>query len=560
MMGQCASGAQNAFAFASAVKSGRMPDVSTLTYQGVFNEHFFYAGQPAQAMLEANSFPIVGKDGTQWLAIYLKSVLDGRPRDATPIDLSVVIDISGSMGAGMAYSEESRCRSRLDCAKQAVAWLVREVLRADDRIALSLFNTEGHRIHNLTQIDQMDKDEWLQACDAIRKNGGTTLSAGMTVGREAFGTEAEDGSSSGRARRILFLTDMAEMGATELGEQIARYAAEDVFVSIVGMGVEFNAELTETVTKNKGSIYSSATSAEELREIIVSDFDVNSFPAAFDVELSIRSGDLKVDAVYGTPFDHHDRPDPTLTWSEEHHSLHTPHARAAAEALVNSGSNTSAQGSAQALSSAIRAALPPDCVAKVLGELEPPKQSVTEVNTFFPGHVTLGCIKGGLVLVRLASLPGAQAPLSRSLQLSLQYSDRAGTAHVQTDTVGFETAYQAGSFAWEGDDEADGRLARGLEKGLLLQRYVEICRAHLELAHAWNPETHDAEQTCATLSERLGEVMTALEDERVRAREKEAGREEEDKVRESMEKFVENFGKAIGRQLEGGGWGGRPGG
>eukprot|EP00961_Rhodomonas_salina_P086266 1159415-Rhodomonas_salina.2 len=49
------------------------------------------------------------------------------------------------------------------------------------------------------------------------------------------------------------------------------------------------------------------------------------------------------------------------------------------QALVNSGSNTSAQGSAQALSSAIRAALPPDCVAKVLGELEPPKQSVVSV-------------------------------------------------------------------------------------------------------------------------------------------------------------------------------------
>ncbi len=61
-------------------------------------------------------------------------------------------------------------------------------------------------------------------------------------------------------------------------------------MSIVGMGVEFNAALTETVTKNRGSLYSSATSLEELRQIVVDDFPFNSFPAAFDVNLSIRSG------------------------------------------------------------------------------------------------------------------------------------------------------------------------------------------------------------------------------------------------------------------------------
>mmetsp|Transcript_66028 Transcript_66028/g.137566 ORF Transcript_66028/g.137566 Transcript_66028/m.137566 type:complete len:532 (+) Transcript_66028:198-1793(+) len=528
-MGNCASGAQNAFAFAAAVEGGHIPDVSTLTYQGVFNEHLFYAGEPATGIMEATSFPIM-KDGKPWLAIYLKSLLDGQPRDATPIDLSVVIDVSGSMSCGMSNEEGNACGnalSRLDCAKRAVSWLVKEVLRPNDRIALSTFNNTGHRLHGLTELAAMDKERWLEACDTLTPSGGTTLCAGMEIGREAFGNDP-DSSSTSRTRRILFLTDMQEMGAGELGKDIAKYAAEDVFVGIVGMGVEFNADLTDTVTKNKGSIYSSATNVEELRQIIVDDFDFNSFPAAFDVSLSIRSGDLDVEAVYGTPFDHSDRADLTVGWSEDRHQLYAPESRAAAESLI-------------LCSLSAGAPLPMDCVSKVISRLDPPRQSVTEVNTFFPGRVTDSCIKGGLVLVQLAPKAGGVPVSASSLELTLEYTDRAGKGHTQTDpAISFATPYMSGSLAGQ-----DARIAHGLEKGLQLHAYCQICREHMELASSTRKEQlGDVEDVCVRLEQQLGEVKATLSDQRFLAFDAAMA----DKLCHSADAFIESFASAVGRE------------
>merc|ERR1719330_642045 len=116
-----------------------MPSVETITYQGVFNEHLFSVGPPeGERILVAECFPVAHR-GEHWLAVFLKSVFDGKPRGATPIDLSVVIDISGSMSGTMERVNDNSATdlSRLAHAKQGVEWLVKEVLRDDDGIAVS---------------------------------------------------------------------------------------------------------------------------------------------------------------------------------------------------------------------------------------------------------------------------------------------------------------------------------------------------------------------------------------------------------------------------------------
>ena len=78
-------------------------------------------------------------------------------------------------------------------------------------------------------------------------------------------------------------------------------AEEGVYISIVAMGAEFNSSLTETVTKNKGSNYFCATTDEDLHECLVKDFDFNMFPAAFEINLSVRTSDMEV--AGGVPWD-----------------------------------------------------------------------------------------------------------------------------------------------------------------------------------------------------------------------------------------------------------------
>merc|ERR1712023_583875 len=116
-----------------------MPARDTLTYQGAFNEHTYYVGPPEESnVLTARPFPMVHK-GQPWIAVFLKSMLDGKPRGPEPLDLSIVIDISGSMQSNMDQGDAGHM-NRLDCAKLGTEWIVREVLRDDDAVAVSSFN------------------------------------------------------------------------------------------------------------------------------------------------------------------------------------------------------------------------------------------------------------------------------------------------------------------------------------------------------------------------------------------------------------------------------------
>lgn len=449
-MGAAASGAQDAHGFANAVQGGYMPDADTLTYEGVFNEHCYAVGEEEKTRAVATQcFPLVHQ-GEPWLAVFLKSVFDGKPRGVMPIDLSIVIDVSGSMNGGMGYGSSSG-GSRLQHAQRAVEWLVYQVLRADDAVAVSAFERHGHTLQPLTRRAEIGED-FLQPIYALTAGGGTTLAAGMQVGRELLGTDF----SEPRHRRILFLTDMGEMGAVELGDMIKSNAADGVYVSIIAMGAEFNASLTETVSKNKGSNYFCATNETQLRECLVTDFDFNMFPAAFEINVSVRSGALEVSGVYGTPFDTKEVQDLVQKWNPTTNQFYKPCVQKAAKELFLA-------------SHRIRRPLPLSLVGHIIDFLEPPLTSITEVNTMFPSRLEAdGSMKGGVILIRLHRLMATSSP--QPLQVELKYEDTFGCAFTQMEDVDMPA----------GSDFMDDRYSAALTKALLLQRFVQVCREHMQ--------------------------------------------------------------------------------
>eukprot|EP01052_Picozoa_sp_SAG31_P040760 SAG31_NODE_5989_length_2224_cov_1.316706_1_plen_383_part_00 len=375
----------------------------------------------------------------------------------------------------------------------------------------------------------------------------------MKIGRAALEDDSTaDNAADTRARRILFVTDMLEMRADDLSGQIAGYAEESVFVSIVGMGVEFNAGLTSVVAKNKGSIYSSATSEDELRSIIVDDFAYNTFPVAYDVNLSIRSGDVCVEETFGTPWDAETCVDKQLRWDEDHHSLHPPGSRTAAGRLMLS-------------SAAAGAALPVECIAKVISDLEEAQQTLTEINTFFPGHINEadGCsIKGGLVLVKLGpQLHDNPDTGTRQLELTLKYTNLVGKQCVQTQRVALNQEDHADfrtdvglqcSTMSELDVEAN-RVCRSLCKAALLQKYVCRCQAAMDVinnsgisAEPLQTVAQQSQQQTESIAEaavdQLQQELTAVHDSIVTRFEHDS---QMISVAESIVHFREQFGKAM---------------
>jgi len=262
---------------------------------------------------------------------------------------------------------------------------------------------------------------------------------------------------------------MGEMNSVDLGNQIKENAAASVYVSILGMGLEFNSELTETVTKNKGSNYFCATNMDQLEDIVLKDFDYNFFPAAFDINMNVRCGSLDVKHVFGTPFDTEDRENLTVRWGGANNHQYPETSRLAASRLTY-------------YSHSLRQPLPEPMIGKIIDQLQPPKESITEVNTMFPSRICDdGAMKGGLILVQMEphdnrSIAGA------TIELNIEFSDLVGNAGSCTQQLVIEQS--ADYFCLE-----DAAIGEGLCKGLLLQQYAQVCRQYCDIANGPDAST-----------------------------------------------------------------------
>lgn len=464
-MGAAASGARDANAFHAAVREmGGMPAPSTLTYQGVFNQHTYCVGCPESSNLlsvavRAASVPAMkipnrvdsGSDET-WVGCFLKSCKDGQPRDATPIDMVVVLDVSGSMSEPVTRAGDTS--NRLTLAKNALSSLLRK-LRSGDRFGLATFTRQGSVVQQLVRIELLDVEDLTAKIEALRAGGGTTLSAGMEA---AMGIcEGADELKGCRHKRLLFLTDMDDVNPSRLNGMIAEQATRGLFVTFVGIGQEFNAALAEVVSKHPGANYFCITRNEDLQRVIVDHFDWNFFPACFDVELSQQfgGGDLELESTYGTPFD--TREEPIFTpWYPETHRFYP--------ALFRSQACTFLLCAKRILSAPL--AFP--VLQCVFTFLAPCTRTIVKVDTVFPTAVAEeGAVEGGLILLKLRGSLRTSGVAAATLRLTLRYSASLGGAIVsECKDLQLPVAELA-------------MPDPVMEKGILLQRYVEACREYL---------------------------------------------------------------------------------
>merc|ERR1719483_1099083 len=218
-----------------------------------------------------------------YVALYCKSKCDGEPRGPKPIDVAILIDTSGSMRSqvGGDPSHPESQMSRLALCKVALAKLIAN-LRPDDRIGVAEFKNQAKVVFPCTYVKDLDTEEAVRSINALKARGGTT---------------------EPRERRIMFLTDMDTMGRDVLKEKLEFAAGQNMYTSIIGIGIGFDVALTEMITKVSGANYFCITKGADVEKKLVDEFHWNFFPCSFDVRLQIQSSDFTVVDMFGTPFD-----------------------------------------------------------------------------------------------------------------------------------------------------------------------------------------------------------------------------------------------------------------
>ena len=322
--GLATGGAKDVEVFRSAIRNGYLPHATDITYEGLFYDYMFDTmddghAEPqggADALLRPvyswarRRDPLTGTDET-FLAVGLRSGADTSKIARKRLNLAVVLDISGSMSAPLDTYHYDRARkgagepnaSKLQTATHAIVAMM-DQLHADDRLAVVLFDHQAYLAKPFRTVAATDMPAIKRHVLALGPRGGTSMEAGLEKGRALFeGLEAAGPDEV--ENRILFLTDaMPNAGRTDGGDLASlteRYAREGIHCTFLGVGVDFQTELVERLTRVRGANYYAIHSADDFARRLDREFDYMVTPWAYDFSLQMTSAAYFIEAVYGAP-------------------------------------------------------------------------------------------------------------------------------------------------------------------------------------------------------------------------------------------------------------------
>lgn len=393
-IGLAAGGAADVGTFRRNVYEGYLPIPEAMAYEGLFHEYYFDTGGDGSCsdLFCPTYTPAVTPDpisgeAERYLSVGLDSGLSQADFERPPLNLVIILDISGSMRSNFddyyydQFGNRRRVegetnRPKIDVAKEVLADLT-EHLRPDDRLGVVLFNRSAETAKPVRKVEATDMDAIRQHIQQdIAAGGGTNIAAGMREAEDLLDEVVDENDDEGTEHRSILLTDaqvnLGETDANELRSNLAARAAKDMHASVVGIGVDFNANLINQITAVRGANYYSVYSADQFEQRLVEEFEYMVTPLVFDLSLELDAEGYDIEQVYGSP--------------------------SADEAT---------------------------------GEL-------IGVNTLFPSPSEDGKAKGGVVLVQIERTGAGQAPGDMELQAT--WEERDGSQGSATKTVSFPTA------------------------------------------------------------------------------------------------------------------------
>ncbi|KAJ5074868.1 inter-alpha-trypsin inhibitor heavy chain h5 [Anaeramoeba ignava] len=168
-----------------------------------------------------------------------------------------------------------------------------------------VFDNETDLIQKSQEWKSINKKKLYQKIDKLKPRGGTDMSLGFREGVALIQDNLKQMKTKKDLfqNRVIFLTDAhpntGEFSSTGLLGLSKKYSQQDIYITLVGIGVDFNTELCNAITKTKGANYLSVNSASEFRRKMEKEFDFIVTPIAFD--LKIKTEGVQILNVYGSP-------------------------------------------------------------------------------------------------------------------------------------------------------------------------------------------------------------------------------------------------------------------
>ena len=183
-----------------------------------------------------------GEDGSVYLLAKVTGPKGENNREPLPLNLSVVIDRSGSMKG-----------DKLKYVKLAAKELVSK-LGKKDRLSLVAYDSTVQKLLRPRMVEE--KQRYFDAIAPLSSGDMTNLSGGWLQGCDDVGSELSEKG----VNRVLLLTDgLANRGVSDpkrLAKMSAQKRAEGITTTTFGVGMDYNEDLlTRMANKGGGAFY-----------------------------------------------------------------------------------------------------------------------------------------------------------------------------------------------------------------------------------------------------------------------------------------------------------------
>ena len=312
-LGFSVGGAKDANNFYENLKNGYLPKIDSITYEGVFYDHRFEMPKRECKELFCPNFEtavrknIFSDKKEYFLSVGLDSNLDASSFKRKKLNLVVVLDISGSMSSPFdryyydkKQGSEDEQKTKMQIANESIVSMI-DHLKGYDSFGVVLFDNDSYLAKPLNPVASVDMEAIKKHILDIKPRGGTNWSAGYKKGVELFEniTKKPDVEN-----RIIFITDAmpnsGELRKDGLFGMIKDAAKKGIHTTVIGVGVDFNNNLVEYITKTKGANYLSIHSSKEFKKRLDDEFDYLVTPLVYDLKLELVSGGFKIEKTYGT--------------------------------------------------------------------------------------------------------------------------------------------------------------------------------------------------------------------------------------------------------------------
>jgi Ca-activated chloride channel family protein len=323
-IGLAVGGAKDINNFRNNIQNNFLPLPTDVTYEGLFYDYYFDTGavESSDKLFYPSYSYAVTRDPLShqteyYLSVGLNSGLKESDFERKKLNLVIVLDNSGSMGEYFnqyyydntgkqidIYNEDGvNSQRKIDNANEAIVSILNQ-LGDGDRFAVVLFNSDASVLQPMELVGNTNMNVVRNRVLNIAAGGSTNLDAGMDLATRQFKGLSELNSYD-YENRIIVLTDAqpntGDISSSNFMDSVERNAGSRIYTTFIGVGVDFNTQLIERITKVKGANYYTVHSHREFNRRVNEEFDFMVTPLVFNLKFYFEAEGWKIDQVFGSP-------------------------------------------------------------------------------------------------------------------------------------------------------------------------------------------------------------------------------------------------------------------